>query len=141
MYCNLTTLNRKKHQRWLNKQFRAVNKSIEQDDLWRGRFYIEQISNQFTIYEDHSGAYLWVKYACVDKKTGLAQLNWNNSYTLSSHSWNLFWFINNFIVDQIQVWENEKPDEDKTDYTKVPRVPRAQWKTFIHSPKEIGGQY
>ena len=34
--------NRKKQQRAVNRAIRAINKLIEKDPLWRGRFFIYQ---------------------------------------------------------------------------------------------------
>ena len=49
----MTSFNRKKHQRRMNKYVRELNKNIANDDLWRGRFVIRQEGNPgFYIYED-----------------------------------------------------------------------------------------
>ena len=55
----LTSFNRKKHQRRMNRFVRAINKNIANDDLWRGRFVVKQVGTPyFYIYEDKSGAEL-----------------------------------------------------------------------------------
>ena len=36
----LTSKNKKRHQREINRLVREANKSIEKDDLWYGRFCI-----------------------------------------------------------------------------------------------------
>ena len=38
--------NRKNHQRWFNQYVRYINKNIEEDDLWLGRFCVKQKRTQ-----------------------------------------------------------------------------------------------
>ena len=67
----ITSLNKKKHQRAMNALVRDMNKNIATDDLWRGRFYVRQIyAPQWYIYNDRSGAELFVHLKFYDKKTG-----------------------------------------------------------------------
>ena len=57
----LTSMNKKRHQREINRLVREANKSIEKDDLWHGRFCIKQVeSPQWHVYEDKSGAEYFV---------------------------------------------------------------------------------
>ena len=37
----LTSMNKKRHQREINRLIRETNKSIEKDELWNGRFCIQ----------------------------------------------------------------------------------------------------
>ena len=47
----LTSMNKKRHQREINRLIRKINKSIEKDELWNGRFCIKQVgSPQWYIY-------------------------------------------------------------------------------------------
>ena len=47
----LTSMNKKRHQREMNRLIRKTNKSIEKDELWNGRFCIKQVkSPQWYIY-------------------------------------------------------------------------------------------
>ena len=64
----IISTNRKTHQRKLNKVIKALNKNIENDDLWMGRFFIRQYSAEFYKYEDGSGGELYVYLRFYDKK-------------------------------------------------------------------------
>lgn len=117
----LTSDNRKRHQRAVNKVFRRLNKHIENDDLWLGRFAVKQDEAYWIPYEDGSGHYLVIKYHFIDKKTGFTKsycecsnhlIIWNGSH--------LFWDMNNFIVQDVDVWRKEDPCHDeKVDYRVV----------------------
>ena len=65
-----TSSNRKVHQRALNATIRRLNRAIEQDDLWQGRFFVKQEKAAFLPYEDHSGYELYVLLKFCDRKTG-----------------------------------------------------------------------
>lgn len=110
-YSWLTSKNRKRHQREMNKLMRLMNQNIENDDLWRGRFYVRQVAAQWYEYEDKSGAELWVVLRFIDKKTGFY---WETAETVNHWRWvngnHLWWAMNNFIVDKTNVWsENPRP--------------------------------
>ena len=61
---------RKKYQRELNKKIRALNKNIENDNLWRGRFVFYQKDAHWYVFEDGSGGELIAFIRAYDKKTG-----------------------------------------------------------------------
>ena len=65
----LTSKDRKRHQRAMNDIMRQINRYVEIDPLWKGRFYVRQIASQWSEYEDKSGAALWVVLRFYDKKT------------------------------------------------------------------------
>lgn len=115
------SMNRKKHQRMINREVRYLNKSIENDNLWRGRFVCRQKEAFFYIYEDKSGATLSVCLEFIDKKTGQREEFYINSGYLSSSfgSSRLFWAMNSFIVETCDAWRKEDPRLDKTDYRKI----------------------
>ena len=81
---------------------------MELDHLWKGRFYVRQIdSPQWEIFEDKSGGMLYVHFRVFDKVTGKTlDSKWEtvNHWINSS---DLFWFVNNFIIDDVKVWEEE----------------------------------
>ena len=52
---------RKAYQRKLNKCIRALNKNIENDDLWRGRFVFLQMRTDWYEFEDK-----WWRAACYN---------------------------------------------------------------------------
>ena len=63
----LTSTNKKKHQRAMNRLVRSFNKALEQDDLWCGRFVIQQVyAPQWHQYDDGSGAELFVHLKFID---------------------------------------------------------------------------
>jgi hypothetical protein len=110
----LTTKKRKVHQRAMNKIVRNLNKSIEQDSLWLGRFYARQIAAEFVEYEDGSGAELYVRFRFVDRKTSVTyDTTWYSVNHLRYCSM-LFWEMNDFIIHKVKVWENEKPYGEAT---------------------------
>lgn len=69
MYNMSYTGTRKKHQRKINKVVRDLNKSIESDEYWKGRFRMNQLESRMIRFDDHSGFYLLVFLECYDKKT------------------------------------------------------------------------
>ena len=103
----LTSFDRKKHQRRINRYVRAVNKNIANDDLWRGRFVVRQVgSPTFYIYEDKSGAELErVHLVVTDLKTGQKCHDWD-----SGNGWchwgggHLWVFVNKAITEIFDVW-------------------------------------
>lgn len=106
--------NRKRHQRQVNKVFRALNKNIEKDELWQGRFVARQRASYFVQYEDKSGYYLVVVYDFLDKKTGQTsrlynELGWSLSFFSGTK---LFMQMNDFIVLDCDVW-GVKQKKDK----------------------------
>lgn len=105
----LTSKDKKRHQRALNKLIRQVNKSLEQDDLWCGRFMVHQVeSPQWICYEDGSGAELYVTLEFVDKCTGRywrlyeSVNHWR--FWGGSHLWRA---MNDFIVERCDVWSEK----------------------------------
>ena len=94
---------RKRHQRALNSLVREVNKAIEQDDIWNGRFYIRQKDARWYIYEDKSGADLYVTLCFIDKVTGMVQ-----EYRRTVNQWrfaggcHMYWAMNDFIVEKVR---------------------------------------
>ena len=66
----LTSQKRKRHQCAMNKLVREFNKTLEKDDLWRGRFMVQQESAQWVRYSDGSGAELFVRLKFIDRARG-----------------------------------------------------------------------
>ena len=97
---------RRKHQHWFNKYCRYVNKSIEDDPLWLGRFAIKQICTHMNWFEDGSGGLMTAQILMYDKKTNIARTGWYDGLDMDWKFWNDF---NDFIITDCKVWE-EKPD-------------------------------
>lgn len=103
----ISSMDRKVHQRALNRAIRAFNKSLEKDDLWCGRFMVRQYdSPQWRRYEDGSGAELWVKLKFIDRATG--------RYYVGAHSVNEWifgggsrvWYLMNWLItEHWDVWK------------------------------------
>ena len=117
----LTSMNRKKHQRYVNKVVRKMNKDLAEDPLWRGRFICRQKEASFHIYDDMSGATLYVLLEMVDKKTGLTKKFWTDSFYLCGPFGRskMFWEMNEFIVEDCDVWHKEDPRQNIIDYREV----------------------
>jgi hypothetical protein len=101
-------MNRKTHQRAINRTVRAINKQLELDGLWLGRFVVRQYedSPHWRKYEDDSGAELWVKLKFIDRATG--------RYYVGNHTvneWRSFnglriWRIMNWLItEHWRVWD------------------------------------
>lgn len=117
-----TSQNRKVQQRAFNKVVRKINKNIEKDNLWRGRFVIRQDSSQWFAFPGEKDYQLHVVLKFIDKKTKKSKYysNFAFHYTLW-HGANLFWDMNNFIVDYCDAWSEglEGLKNDKIDYAKI----------------------
>lgn len=106
----LTSKNAKVHQRRMNRAMRELNKNIENDSLWRGRFYVHQVARQRYVYEDGSGMELWVTLEFVDRKTGRTKQLLETVNYWTSFCSRLFWEANTFIVEDVNVWaEDPRP--------------------------------
>lgn len=106
----LTSKNTKVHQRRMNKAMRDLNKNIEKDELWHGRFYVHQVARQRQVYEDGSGMELWVTLELVDRKTGRTRQMLDTVNYWTSFCSRLWWEMNSFIVKDVDVWsENPRP--------------------------------
>ena len=107
----MTSFDRKKHQRKMNRYVRAMNQNIAKDNLWRGRFIVREVgSPNFYIYPDKSGAELDnVCLTVIDLKTGQQV-----SKCRSANEWcsyygdNLWRFVNDAIVEDFDVWNTDK---------------------------------
>ena len=98
MYHWLTSMNKKKHQRAINRAARSFNKQLEQDNLWLGRFIVLQYedSPQWRKYEDGSGAELYVKLKFIDRATG--------HYYVENHTVNEWCNFNGARIWRIMNW-------------------------------------
>lgn len=113
--------NRRKHQRKLNKAMRLMNRSIENDPLWRGRFCVRSGKSRMYHYDDGSGAELLCELVFIDKKTGKTVTDYNevNSWCWG-HAGNIWHRMNTFITEDCDVWsENPNPYKDTVDYRNV----------------------
>lgn len=134
----MTSFNRKKHQRRMNKYVREINKNIANDDLWRGRFVIRQKDNPgFYIYDDKSGAVMpHVHLVITDLKTGERYDKWDSDngwcHFNGAHIWE---FANKAITEIFGVWyvqDDPRSHRDDPDYDfRNPKV-IDKWKKEWH---------
>ena len=110
---------RKNHQRWFNQYCRYVNKCIENDDLWLGRFCVSQNRTRMDWFDDGSGGIMMAELIMRDKKTGTVRIGWYDGLDMDWQFWRDF---NEFIIRDCKVWE-EEPDvcENRIDYRKEHR--------------------
>lgn len=107
---------RKNHQRWLNALCRKVNRDIANDDLWLGRFVVEQKNSNMEWFDDGSGGIMTCTLQFRDKKTGIVETWYTDCLEIG---WQMWEKMNNFIVQTVGVWENEKPYKERIDYRNV----------------------
>lgn len=94
-----TSLKRKRHQQLVNKYVRATNKSLREDNVWRGRFEIRQIHSDFYIFDDKSGAYLICYFEIIDKLTHKARMTRIEENSFLNDD--IYYEINDFICNDI----------------------------------------
>ena len=115
-----TINNRKKIQRHVNKVLRDINKSIERDDLWLGRFYCKQENICYYWSEDHTDLNFTLMVSFTDRKTGRVMVSYYHRGQLMGTAWRVWQDMNDFIVYHVQVWqEDPRPSLDNVwDYRK-----------------------
>ena len=105
--------NRKNHQRWFNQYCRMVNKQIENDDLWLGRFCVKQLRSDIHWFADKSGGLMAAEILMRDKKTGKTHIGW---YTGLDMGWKFWIDLNDFITLECRAWEDVRNSEGRIDY-------------------------
>lgn len=115
----LTSMNKKRHQRAINKLVRDINRNLERDNLWCGRFVIRQDeSPQWRRYEDGSGAEYWVRLRFIDRATGRYYVKWesvNYWRGLRANGYSLWKMMNWLITEHWNVWNEDLPRNGKYD--------------------------
>ena len=115
---------RKKAQKKINKNVRAMNANILHDNLWRGRFYVHQVDASWERFDDGSGGCLNVWLEIRDKKTGKY-----HSFRIDNYDsdWTIWSVVNGFICNDSDVWDDiDAVKADKTDWTKVKFTPKEE---------------
>lgn len=123
-----TSLNRRTHQKKANKIFQWLNKSIEDDVVWHGRFVAQQIDSQWEMFPNNLGGRLHIYYELIDKKTKQAKL----CHIIEDTSWIevLRQSMKTFIMEDTMAWKDEMVLTDITDWTKIniPPWSRKRWR-------------
>ena len=115
---------RKKAQAKINKSVRLMNKNIQNDSLWRGRFYVRQTDANWERFEDGSGGLLNVWLEVRDLKTGVF---WGFRIDNYDRGWHLWEHVNKFIAEYSGVWDNiDEVKADKTNWSKVKWIPKQE---------------
>ena len=116
MFTWLTSMNRKTHQRAINRAVRAVNKRL--DNLWFGRFVVRQYeySPQWRKYKDGFGAELWVKLKFIDRATGRYYVGNHTVNEWCSFNGSRIWRIMNWLItEHWGVWQENFAREQNDD--------------------------
>ena len=115
-----TTTNRKKIQRHINKVIRDLNRTVERDELWRGRFYCKQTDIAFANAKDgaYTDAAIGVEF--IDRKSGKAMHYIFRKEDFMGTAWRLWERMNYFITAWCDVWsEDPRPSINNVyDYRK-----------------------
>ena len=128
---------RKEYQHKLNKLIKEVNKAIENDSLWNGRFVFHIMVTDFERFSDNSGGMLYTIIRGYDKKSKMYK-DYDLQYApyLSFAHVDIWSTVNNFITKDTDTWYNgNNPYKDKTDYTKI-KIDDNLW-NFKYYPYKI----
>lgn len=129
-----TSLKRKKHQQVINKIVRAINKNIQNDPAWLGRFEMRQIHNEFVVFDDKSGAYMICFLELIDKKTRKGKIvRIEESQFFDSNVWGA---MNDFICDDLEIPAWSEPVEDFRD-VEIPVHSLPWWCNHWHQIVEV----
>lgn len=83
------------------RAIRAMNKNIEDDEKWLGRFKIRARAFQHFTYEDGSANRCAVVFDIIDTKTGITQICCLPDHAfLSPYSFDFWNVVNDFVNDQ-----------------------------------------
>ena len=113
----------KNEDRRVNRAVRHYNKLMAEDELWRGRFILQQIQKDRVTYPDGSGTQYY-RYRSYDKHTGeIAESDWNSGFQITELG-TLFWWVNEVITKEFDVWKHDREDPENpynitVDYRKV----------------------
>ena len=112
-----TSQNRKVHQRALNTLMRKINKNVENDLMWKGRYCMRQYRYWWLPYWEEPDYYVfYAQFIFYDKKTHkthLTDIKSANDWSFG-HGYKLWREMNDFILDS-GVWEEEpKPTYENT---------------------------
>lgn len=102
------TTKRKKIQRHINSVLRNLNKNIERDNLWLGRFYCHQKNIRYEMSEDGSYRYAKAEIEFIDRKIGRTLIRYFDKEDFMGSTWRIWCAMNDFIVEYCDVW-NEDP--------------------------------
>ena len=112
-----TSQNRKVHQRALNALARKINKNVENDSMWKGRYCVRQYRSWWQPDWGEPSYYVFYsQFILYDKKTHKTRFTHIQSANdwLFAHGYKLWREMNDFIIDS-GVWkENPQPTCENT---------------------------
>lgn len=126
----LTSMDRKVHQRAINRLVRMFNKQLEKDDLWCGRFIVRQYedSPQWCRYIDGSGAELCVKLKFIDRATGRCYVGAHSVNKWRSFNGSCIWRLMNWLItEHWDIWK--EPLAQERNYT--------AWREYNKSTRKV----
>lgn len=124
---------RAKYHKRAMKMIHRLNKTIAEDNIWRGRFIAMNKEEKWNKFSDNSGGILYILVRMYDKKTKkYRDYRWDYMIRSSFNGWHLSMDIgNDFIVKQIKAWdEDPDPWEDTIDYNKI----KINWDKINKAP-------
>ena len=115
-------LNRRKHQRKVNKLVRQLNNNIKNDWAWLGRFEMRQVHSDFIIFSDKSGSYLSCYFEIIDKLSAQRKLvKIEESPFMEYDLWRA---MNDFITEDLRA-PVPKCGEEVADFRNIHIEPRS----------------
>lgn len=101
------------HRHWVDRYMWEQNKALCDDELWMGRFIVHRLYSRLDVFSDGSGAILQMIIRLYDKKTHKRKDIFTDPLEMQSK---MFFWMNEFITNDVGVWENEDPYNERKDW-------------------------
>ena len=128
------------------KRLQMINDDIRKDDLWLGRFEVREVQQFYSRFEDSSGYQAWYVLEVTDKKTGKIaskmfgthfgvrtndeadrDLDRSNEIALRFFGGELWSFLNDFIIEDVKVWEEDPQPHKSNAVNYCPKVRKPKY--------------
>lgn len=118
------------------KRLQMMNDGIRKDELWLGRFEVREAQQFYFRFEDGSGYEAWYTLEVVDKKTGKTArkvidthfgIKCDNKTSLRFFGHKLWAFVNDFIIEDVKVWEEEPAPHASNAVNYCPKVKKPRY--------------
>lgn len=127
----------RRHQKKINKLVRLINKSLEEDEAFRGRIYLRQYSGGFIEFSDGSGGLWYGVIRVYDKITNTYKTIIGDEYDMHRILINE---VNTFITDDLK-YDIRKSLALAIDYRSMPHDPRNADPFYPHYDKNYSYKY